>query len=539
MTHRTPQYTRNPQGWGYAELAVSQEETHRLIKLMRGFLGTAIAEYKPPATQVDLPAAKVELPKSLRPFASVQDSDRLLCARGRSYPDLVELRHGTLHYAPDAVVYPSSESELDETLEWADRDRLAVIPFGGGSSVVGGVNPAVPPGYNGVITVDLQRINHVADVCPISRVVHAGAGILGPALETALRPYSLSARHYPQSYHHSTLGGWVATRGGGHFSTLWPKIEDRVCALKVKLADGRTVETRQLPASSIATDPNRLWAGSEGALGIITEVGLRVGPIPTYKKVTGVRFPDFSAGLQAVRTIVQAGLWPSHLRLLDPFESLVSDAISGGKVRPGALLIVGFESAFMPVETQLDAALTCCKQEGGHPETASGESADDDGVERFRSAFFRQPYLRDAFIDHAIIADTFETAVPWHLAESFYETIRTTTLSTLQRVCGNGGVLCRTTHAYPDGVALYFSFYAAGERIRLCDQWWEIKRAVTDAVVQGSGTASHHHAMGRYHLPQVSAELPAAFRSAMASAKRSLDPNGLLNPGCWFEPDPA
>jgi len=224
--------------------------------------------------------------------------------------DLASLRAAKIDNVPDAVALPANRAELDRVLAWAQTSGHAVIPFGGGSSVVGGVNAEGMGEFPGVVTLSLGALNQVLDVDTRSRTVHAEAGILGPDLEDALRPHGLAVRHFPQSYFHSTLGGWVATRGAGHFSTLLAKIEDRVQALGVTLPDGRRAETRRLPASSIGPDPNRLWCGSEGTLGIITDVHLRCVGLPAERVSAGVRFKTFEQALEAARALLQAGIYP-------------------------------------------------------------------------------------------------------------------------------------------------------------------------------------------------------------------------------------
>lgn len=522
--------TRNPIGWGYLEDRLDETRRKPLLGAMQAFLGGGELRHRPPPDPGDLRLhpARVSIPDALADCLRADHAARLLHAVGRSFRDLAGLRAGGELPAPDVVAEPVDEKQLADVLAWATDQGLAVIPFGGGSSVVGGVNPESVGAHPGVVTVSLQRLNSVLEVGDRDRVVHAQAGILGPDLDAALKPHGLAVRHFPQSYFHSTLGGWVATRGAGHFSTLRAKIEDRVQALSVLLPDGRTVHTRALPASSVGLDPNRLWCGSEGALGVITDVRLRAVVDPEHKSSASVAFEDFESALEATRAIVQAGVWPAQMRVLDPFEHLVSGAMSG-RAGQGALMILGFEGE-LPVTHQQDAALELARAHGGVPQPESERGSGD-----WRDTFFRQPYLRDVLLDYAVIADTFETAVPWSAVPAFYHDVRRATLDAVTAVCGSGGVTCRVTHAYPDGVALYFSFYGPGGHDVLVDQWHRIKTAASDAVMAGGGTISHHHAMGRDHKPWAKQELPAAFRGAIRGAKRALDPQGLMNPGLWFE----
>jgi alkyldihydroxyacetonephosphate synthase len=524
--------TRNPVGWGYVEQALTEKERKRLMGTIGSVFSSQRLEEKPAPLvgAIELPACRLDIPARFSGCISTEPQTRVLHALGRSFRDLAQLRTGKLPVAPDAVATPSNQEELERILEWANVEAYAVIPFGGGSSVVGGVTPEGTEAYPACLALNLQGLNRVLEVNTRDRVVHAEAGILGPDLDEALRPQGLTVRHYPQSYYHSTLGGWVATRGAGHFSTLHAKIEDRVQALSVLLPDGRRAQTRALPASSIGPDPNRLWCGSEGALGIITDVRLRVLPVPQHTATAGVIFKTFEQALETAREIVQSGLWPAQLRLLDPFEHMMSSLLAG-RAASGALMILGFESAAREVDAPLQAAIAIAQSHGGQPRESGKEGA----TQAWREAFFRQPYIRDTLLDYGIIGETFETAVPWSRLPDFYRNVRQVTLDAVMKTCGAGGVNCRTTHAYPDGISLYFSFFAHGRHGALVEQWAEIKAAATEAVMANGGTASHHHAMGRDHKRWAKQEIPAEFRAAIRGAKRELDPKGILNPGLWFE----
>ncbi|MGH8528470.1 MAG: FAD-binding oxidoreductase [Nevskiales bacterium] len=527
--------TLNPIGWGYTELALDEKEHSKLLRMAGQLFGAGPLERRAPplAGGFKLPTPRVAVPPKLNALVTQTSTERLLHALGRSFRDLASLRRGKLEAAPDAVAQPRSQGELLQVLDWAQSNGYAIIPFGGGSSVVGGVTPENLETYPGVVTVSLGKLNRVIEINETDQVVHAEAGIFGPALDEALKQRGLTARHYPQSYYHSTLGGWIAARGAGHYSTLHAKIEDRVQALKVVLPDGRIAETRPLPASSVGPDPNRLWCGSEGALGIITEVRLRVLPVPKHRSTLGIRFKTFEQALQAARAIVQGGLYPAQLRVLDPFEHMTSSLLAG-RTASGSLMVLGFESSAMPTDAVQAAALDIAQQHGGTSQTEKAEQPDD-GVGDWRQAFLRQPYIRDTLLDYGIISDTFETAVPWSRLPEFYHSVRKATLDAVLRVCGAGGVNCRTTHAYRDGISLYFSFYGRGRHDSLVEQWREIKAAACEAVAQGGGTQSHHHAMGRDHKPWAVRELPEAFRAAIRAAKHELDPKKLMNPGLWFE----
>lgn len=535
--------TRNPVGWGYVEDALSDAEIKRARDLMGGFfpMDQATLRPAPRPDSVALPAPRCAIPAALADLCTASHDERLLHAAGRSYRDVVALRANQVRTAPDMVAYPRTRADVARVLEVAAQHRLAVIPFGGGSSVTGGVNPEVPSGYDGVLTLDLAQLSRVLEVDATSRIVHAEGGIFGPDLDAVLRPHGLTVRHYPQSYYHSTLGGWVATRGAGHYSTLLNKIEDRVQSVELVSPSGLDYSVRPLPASSIAIDPNRLAAGSEGMLGVITSVRLRVQAVPRYRADGSADFETFAQALEAARALVQAGLWPAQLRALDPFEAMVSALTSGGRPPQGALLIVGFESQEPETLEAAKAATRIVESLGGRmgrwkysDSTQDKAAAGDEAVGAWRNTFFRQPYLRDTLSDWGVIADTFETAIPWSRVHAFYEAVRGGTLAALEQVCGAGGVLCRMTHCYPDGAALYFSFYGLGRHGQLIDQWWTIRELSARVVLEQGGTLSHHHSMGRDHARWADAELPAGYRSAVAGAKRALDPRGIMNPGMWW-----
>lgn len=523
--------TLNPVGWGYVEDALSGKERDSVLKLAGGWFGGKTLEHRPPPApeSLQLPASRLKVPNALQSWVSTQNADRLLHARGRSFRDLASLRSDSLSQVSDAVATPRDDAELLQVLEWAQAGGYAVIPYGGGSSVVGGINPEGMDAYPGVVTLSLRGMSRVLDVDTASHTVHAQAGILGPDLDAALKPHGLAVRHYPQSYFHSTLGGWVATRGAGHFSTLHAKIEDRVQAIGVTLPDGRRIETRRLPASSIGPDPNRLWCGSEGTLGVITDAHLRCVPLPTERVSAGVRFKTFQSALDAARAMLQCGIYPTQLRVLDPFEHMLSRAFSG-KAASGALMVLAFESGGAPLTETFAAAQDICRQHGGEVQATEAQEAVGD----WRNAFFRQPYIRDALLDYAVVSDTFETAVPWSAVPAFYAAVREATLKAVMATCGSGAVTCRSTHAYTDGCSLYFAFFGPGKHGSLVDQWWAIKAAASEAVVKHGGTLSHHHAMGRDHQRWARAEIPAGFRAAIRAAKGELDPQGILNPGLWF-----
>ena len=528
-----PQRRRKYWGWGYEDETVSDEERRRLRQLISGAFGVEPGDAPEPlpVEELPLPDSRVD-PETALPGWSTSPYDRANHAAGKSYRDILRARAGELENVPDAVAYPANADEVVQVLEWADRNRIAVVPFGGGTSVTGGVEPAVSDRFEGTVSLDLTGLRGVLEVDEVSRLVYAEAGVFGPDLDAALRPHGLTIRHYPQSYYFSTVGGWIATRSGGHYSTLWGKIDERVASVEVVTPDGLRGETRPLPSGSIGPDPNRLWIGSEGSLGVITKARLRVVAEPRFKKSASVSFPDFEIALEAARAILHSGIWPQQIRILDPFEAMMSANLSGGQGEMEAVMILGFESPAHPVDNLLTDTLRITSRYKGTTETTGQDNNGNDTISGWRQTFFRQPYLRDELVGWGLVTDTFETAVTWDRASDFYHYVRQATLDALQTHCGFGGVLCRTTHAYADGIAFYFSFFAPGEEGRRLEQYDAVKRAATDAVIEAGGTASHHHA------PWTSQELPDIWRQAFHGAKGKLDPNGIMNPGVIF-PDTA
>ena len=359
--------------------------------------------------------------------------------------------------------------------------------------------------------------------------------MLGPALEDQLRPHGLTLRHFPQSFEFSSLGGWIATRSGGHYATLYTHIDDFVQALRVVTPNG-VLETRRLPGSGAGPAPERLFLGSEGTLGIVSEAWMRLQDRPDRRASASVRFPGadgFLAGARAVRALSQAGLYPTNCRLLDPTEAQTAGAGAGD----AAVLVLGFESADHDLDAWMARALECCRDAGGEAPADAARTRRDGGAARegaagaWRRAFLQAPYLRDVLVSLGVIAETFETAVTWDRFEAFHAAVLERTRDALKRVCGAGSLACRFTHVYPDGPAPYYSVLAPGLRGSELEQWAEIKAAASDALLDLGGTITHHHAVGRDHRPWYERERPDLFARALEAAKRSLDPAGILNPG--------
>ncbi|MFB6165823.1 MAG: FAD-binding oxidoreductase [Haloarculaceae archaeon] len=536
-------------GWGYAERFPDDEARRALaerLETMLGFPERPLLD--PPAlADVSIPASSLSIPDRLASFCSTATEDRVRHTYGRSYRDLVRGFHGDYEPAPDAVAEPTSEGEIAALLEWATAAGVAVVPYGGGTSVVGGVecDPADGAGYAGVVSLDVGALDSVREVDPHSRTALIEAGATGPELNDQLAAEGYQLRHYPQSYQFSTLGGWIATRAGGHFATLYTHIDDFVESVRM-LTPAGSFETRRLPASGAGPDPNRLVLGSEGTLGVITEAWLRVQPRPEYRARATLHFDDFEAAVDATREIVQARLYPANCRLLDSREAMLHEVAMDGS----HVLLVGFESIDHPVADDLDRAVEIAEAlggdlredptvEGSHVESEGSDDGDGDREDsaegEWRSAFFEAPYEFNALVSLGVIADTFETAVTWDQFPELHAEITERVTETMDEVCGAGFLSCRFTHVYPDGPAPYYTLLAPAEVGNELEQWREIKAAASDAIEEYGGTITHHHAVGRVHRDWYERETPAEFRDALRGAKDALDPAGIMNPGALLD----
>jgi alkyldihydroxyacetonephosphate synthase len=529
-------------GWGYEDQVPSAAEVEQAAAGIRerfGFGGEV--EEAVPLDRVEVRAPRLKAPASLGDLFTDEKYERVSRALGKAYRDVVRGFRGEFENPPDLVALPRDESEIETVLSWAESEGAAVIPFGGGTSVVGGIEARL--GDRPIVSLDLRRLDRVLEVDAVSMAARIQAGATGPGLEEQLREHGLTLRHFPQSFEYSTLGGWIATRAGGHFATLYTHIDDLVESARAITPRG-TWESRRLPGSGAGPSPDRALIGSEGILGVIAESWLRVRPRPEFKASCGVEFDDFLAAASAVREISQSGLYPSNCRLLDALEAGTTGAGSGEK----SLLVLGFESAHHAVDAPMGLALEITREHGGAPGEVRGggdrgDGGGSDAVGAWRNAFLLAPYLRDTFVACGVLSETFETAITWDRFEDFHATTTEAVRKKVAEVCdapadgpGAPRVSCRFTHVYPDGPAPYFTVMAPAIRGGEVEQWDEIKAAAAEAVIEGGGTITHHHAVGRDHRPWYDRQRPAPFAAALRAAKRELDPAGLLNPGVLIDP---
>jgi len=463
--------------------------------------------------------------------------ERVLHAAGKGYPDLVRLRAGSPDGAPDVVVLPGSAAEVAAVLALSARESLAVVPFGGGTSVVGGVAP-LAGSHAGVICLDTARLDDVVALDAESRTVTVGAGLRAPALERELARHSLTLGHYPQSFEYVSLGGCAATRSAGQASSGYGAIERMVVGLRMTAPAGELV-LAPLPASAAGPSLRQTLVGSEGTLGVITELALRVREAPRELIYEGVFFEDFAAGVQALRELAQHGATPDVARLSDRPETRMSLALAGsggvrgalGRLylgargyRDGCLAIVGFEGEREEVAARRRRALAVMR---AHDGLAVGRSPG----EAWRHGRFAAPYLRDELLTRGVMVETLETATQWSNLLRLHRAVG----EAIERALRDGGtpglVMCHVSHLYETGASLYFTFVARQREDDPIEQWRAVKRAASDAIVAGGGTITHHHAVGRDHAPWMRDEVGDAGLSALRALKAELDPAGVMNPG--------
>ena len=512
-------------GWGWEDKFPDDDGRRNLAQLAAMFLGVTDIKLGPVPTDADLslPPGRLSAPPHLAHLWSTDPRDRACHTYGRSYPDVVRGYQGDFSVAPDAVLRPEGEDDVIAALTWASAQNVALIPFGGGTSVVGGIEPDVGGGFAGVVSLDMSRMNRLLEVNLDDMTAVIEAGAFGPHLESELGAHGLTLRHYPQSFEFSTLGGWIATRAGGHFATVYTHIDELVASARMVTADG-VWEAPSLPGSGAGPDPNRIVCGSEGALGIITRARMRVRPRPTWRGKANVLFDDFDDAVACTREIAQSGLFPSNCRLLDKREAMLNQVAAGSHV-----LLLGFESAHGPRDAQLADALAICARHKGEGKATS--SADGDEAATWKASFLEAPYMATTLVTMGLMADTFETACHWSVFPALHAELLSTVRGVLTELCGGGFLSCRFTHVYPDGPAPYYTFIGRPPPGAEVDTWWAVKRAASDVLARHGATITHHHAVGRFHRPWYTRQSPGPFLTALQATKDVLDPAGVLNPG--------
>jgi alkyldihydroxyacetonephosphate synthase len=527
-----PGRERRWNGWGFAG------EGFRVPEAARAWLAGAVGAGDP-LPVVGEGEIAVPLARSLPPFrvaTAVDPGTRLRHACGQAFADLVALRTGEIAAFPDAVCFPESAEQVVHVLRVASSEGIVVVPRGGGTSVVGGVT--LRRDTRPTVVLALERLRGLVFIDATSRLASFRAGTLGPEVETALAPNGLRLGHEPQSFELSSVGGWVAARSAGQRSTGIGKIEDLVAGLELATERGLWRLAAQ-PASAAGPELRRLFVGSEGRFGVITEATLRVRPFPEMEDGVAVLMPGWGAGTELGRALLQAGVPVEVLRLSDPDETdfamsltrlsplaaRASRALFGlRRYRRGCLLLLGWAGGAQEVTLARNAAAQLWREAGG---LALGRS----GWRRWRAERFRHPYLRDELLSAGWGTDTLETAAPWGSLGALYGAVR----ESMQRAAGGQGfrvaVLCHLSHAYPDGAALYFTFLWPLRRGHEVDQWSALKAAATEALLSAGGTVSHHHGVGKMHAPYLEREIGREGVAALRALSHELDPTGVLNPG--------
>jgi alkyldihydroxyacetonephosphate synthase len=528
-------------GWGSEDDGVDPAAYERLRRSLGGALGvteTGRIEPVDPAS-IELPPPRFALPATLAAFATDDRLDRIAHASGKAYVDLIRAVRGNIDNPPDWVAYPRDEADVAATLRFAASEGIAVIPYGGGSSVVGGVEPPPRDRVAGTITLDLRRLDRVVRVDPVARLAEVEAGVFGPALEAGLKPSGLTLRHYPQSFEFSTVGGWIATRASGHFATGPTRIDPLVAGARLLTTQG-VIDTSELGLSGAGPSAVGLILGSEGALGVITRAWLRVRPVPTQRASTVVEFEGVDRGVEAVRALAQSGLEPASCRLVSPMEA----ALTGLGAGRAPVLLLGFESHDRSVERDLARGVAICEDVGGREITDDGAvraapTAGDGAADRWRRWFLQAPYLRDRLALDGLIVETFETATTWDRFTELQANVIRATEAAIAKACARGFVTWRLTAAYPDGVAPYYTVIASADPGHEIEQWTAIKQAASDAVLTSGGTITHHHAVGKVHRPWFERERGDAYIAALRALKRELDPACVMNPDTLVAIAPA
>ncbi|HTA35509.1 MAG TPA: FAD-binding oxidoreductase [Solirubrobacteraceae bacterium] len=531
--------------WGWGDPA----HASALPSGARGFLAEHVGELPPARAPVALSRVVLEPSaltaralSTLRPIAGedgVRDDhgERVLHAAGKGYPDLVRLREGRPDGAPDAVVSPRDAEQLRAVIELCSRESIAVVPFGGGTSVVGGVSP-LRGEHGAVIALDTVRLDGLVGIDRESRTVTVGGGMRAPALERELARHGLTLGHYPQSFEYVSLGGCAATRSAGQASSGYGAIERMIAGLKLVSPVGE-IALQPQPASAAGPSLRQLAIGSEGTLGVISELSLRVREAPRERIYEGVFFEDFAAGVEALRALAQHGASPDVARLSDEAETQMSLALAGsGGVKgrlgrlylgargyaDGCLAIFGFEGDERQAPARRARAIELVRAHGGLPVGRSPGQA-------WLAGRFAAPYLRDELMTLGVMVETLETATQWSNLRRLHRAVG----EAIGRALRDGGtpglVMCHVSHLYETGASLYFTLIARQRVEDPLAQWREAKHAASQAIVEHGGTITHHHAVGRDHAPWLGDEIGATGVRALRAVKEELDPAGVMNPG--------
>ncbi len=520
----------DPSWWGWgdpAQVPVLEEAVRQLLVDGLGVRG--VSPHPESLSGVNVPPPRLggevaaELGDIVGPSQVLSDREvRIRHTRGKSTPDLLRLRAGDGGAAPDLVVCPASHEEVLEVLALCSRSRVAVVPFGGGTSVVGGLEPEADA-FAGVVALDLRRMNALVELDQVSRVAVLEPGLRAPQAEEMLGERGYTLGHFPQSFEYATIGGFAAVRSSGQASAGYGRFDEMVVSLRLAAPAG-TLTLGRAPKSAAGPDLRQLVLGSEGAFGVITAVGVAVCPRPEVRRYEGWRLESFRAGIEVLRHLAQDGPRPTVLRLSDEVETALDLAAPGelGSGGQGALAIVGFEGAEAEVGDRREAVARVMEAAGAQLDAAAGEAW---ARERYRG-----PYLRDALLDAGALAETLETAAFWAALPTLYEAVGSALRDSLSAQGTPPVVLCHVSHVYPAGASLYFTVGCAQANDPLA-QWQAAKAAASDAIIEAGGSITHHHGIGVDHRPWFEREVGSLGVSVLRAVKRELDPAGIMNPG--------
>jgi alkyldihydroxyacetonephosphate synthase len=467
--------------------------------------------------------------------------ERVIHAYGKGFRDLFRMRRGMAENAPDLVLYPESEHDVLMTLRAAARHDVVVIPFGGGSNIAGCLERSERRRM--AVSLDMRRIRRVLEVDTESFTARIEAGAFGPDLEEQLNGYGLTLGHFPDSFLHSTLGGWIATRSAGMQSDKYGKIEDMVIALRMVTPMG-VLATRTVPKSSNGIDVNHLCIGSEGTLGVITEATMRVHPRPESRRTHGYLFPEFEAGIEAMHECVRKECVPSMLRLSDPDKTALSLAFkppssrlsqAATKIMKGYLRAKGFDSrACLMLTTFEGTRAGAVRQHSQVNEIYRRFGAVDLGSgsgKSFESTKYDFPHIRDFLLDRGITSDVSETSTVWRNIVPLYHATTASLRAAIQESGVRPWVGCHISHTYRSGASLYLTFACRQQDGHEMQQYLDAKRAVQQSFIDRGATLSHHHAVGTEHLPWLTDDISPVGVMAVAAIKGGLDPDNIMNPG--------
>src|SRR5690349_98802 len=494
--------------------------------LVDTFIGTSQTPAVDPA---DVRLTEPLAAESLQELASIVGAEnvltdhesRLLRTRGKSTPDLLRLRAGDGSDSPDAVVRPGTHDEVVALIAWAVRRHVAVVPFGGGTSVVGGL-AAKRDGFAGVISLDLVRFDKLLEVDRTSMTVVLEPGLRGPAAEALLAAEGLTLGHFPQSFQYASIGGFAVTRSSGQSSAGYGRFDSLVVGLKVATPQG-TLELGSSPSNAAGPDLREMIMGSEGAFGVVTAVRVRVRPLPEVRTYEAWRWGSFTEGAAAMRTLAQAGVMPTVLRLSDENETAINLAKPsevGGESAGGCLMITGYEGTPAAVEAKKLAVTAILAGLGGEHQGPDSGQAWADGR-------FHGPYLRDSLLDVGVLVETMETVTFWSNLDHVYTSVKDALVAALGEATL---VLCHISHVYETGASLYFTVATKASDEPL-GQWDVAKRAASDAMVRNGASITHHHAVGQDHKPWLAEEIGPVGVEMLRAVKERIDPTGVLNPG--------